>query len=95
MSAFDKKKPRIKPQLTWSIFLWGVVDMVGMALFSVGIVYFLHGPGAIFKSFPTTGAEAGAMIAVGAGIMIYAAGNILREMMKQPHMMDPGDDKSR
>lgn len=86
-------KKKLKPQLTLTIFLWGLVDVVGMALFSVGLVYFLRGPGALFKSFPTTLGEAIVTFAVGTGIMIYAAGNILREMMKQPHMFDQIGDK--
>lgn len=90
----DNKKPRIKPQLTGRIFAWGLVDVVGMAIFSVGIVHFIHGPGALFKSFPTNSAEAAVMIAVGGGIMVYAAGNILREMMKQPHLLDQIGDKN-
>lgn len=94
MGAFDKKKPRVKPQLTARIFAWGLVDVVGMAIFSVGIVHFIHGPGAVFKSFPGNGAEAAVTIAVGGGIMIYAAGNILREMMKQPHLMDQLEEKN-
>ena len=92
MSAFDKKKPRIRPQLTGRIFAWGLVDVVGMLLFSVGLVYFLRGPGALFKSFPTTLGEAIVTFVVGAGIMIYAAGNILREMLKQPQLMGQNDD---
>ncbi len=90
----DAKKPKIKPQLTGRIFLWGLVDVVGMALFSVGLVYFLHGPGTLFKSFPATGGEAVVTFVVGVGIMIYAAGNILREMMKQPHLLDQIGDKT-
>lgn len=95
MSRVDGKKPQPKPQLTGRIFLWGLVDVVGMGLFSVGLVHFIHGPGAIFRSFPTNGGEAGAMIAVGGGIMVYAAGNILREMMKQPQLLDQDKEAPR
>ncbi len=86
------KKKRIKPQLTLRIFLWGLVDVVGMLLLSVGAVYFIYGPGKIFQSFPATGGEAAVVALVGIGIMIYAAGNILREMLKQPHLT--GDDET-
>ena len=34
------------------------------------------------------GGEAAVALAVGVGIMIWAAGNILRELLKQPHLMD-------
>lgn len=88
MSTFDKRKRTAKPQLTLRIFLWGVVDVVGMALFSVGIVHFIHGPGAIFARFPASTGEAVATTAVGGAIMVFAAGNILREMFKQPHLRD-------
>lgn len=91
MSAFDRTKPRIKPQLTSRIFFWGVVDVIGMGAFSLGLVFFIHGPGAVFRSFPGSVLEAAAAIAIGGGIMVYAAGNILRQMMKQPHLMDQKD----
>ena len=48
-----------------------------------------------FWGFPTNSAEAAVTLAVGAGIMIWAAGNILREIVKQPHLMDQVDVKSR
>lgn len=95
MSVFDRKKPRVKPQLTLRIFLWGLVDVVGMLLVSLGAVHFVYGPGRIFASFPGTTAEAVVVLAVGGAIMLWAAGNILREMMKQPHLGDYGSDDAR
>ncbi|MFC5300028.1 hypothetical protein [Azospira restricta] len=92
MSVFGKKKPRIKPQLTLRIFLWALVDVVGMLLLSLGLIHFIYGPGRMFKSFPGTGGEAAVVLAAGAAIMIWAAGNILREMLKQPHLT--GDDEA-
>ncbi len=82
------RKKRVKPRLTARIFLWGLVDVVGMLAMSLGLVHFIYGPGKIFASFPATGGEAAAALAVGVGIMIWAAGNILRELLKQPHLMD-------
>jgi hypothetical protein len=55
-------------------------------------VFFIYGPGKVFQTFPATTSEAAVTLAIGIGIMIYAAGNILREMMKQPHLT--GDDES-
>lgn len=83
-----KKKPRIKPTLTLRIFLFGLVDVVGMLLMSVGAVHFLYGPGKVFATFPANTVEAIVTLAIGIGIMIYAAGNILREMLKQPALGD-------
>jgi hypothetical protein len=87
-----KNKKRIKPTLTLRIFLFGLIDVVGMLLMSLGAVFFIYGPGKVFQTFPATTSEAAVTLAIGIGIMIYAAGNILREMMKQPHLT--GDDES-
>lgn len=89
MSLIRKQK-RIKPQLTLRIFLFGLVDVVGMLLMSLGAAYFIYGPGKVFKTFPGTTGEAAVTLAVGVGIMLWAAANILREMLKQPHLT--GDD---
>ncbi len=87
-----KKKKRVKPTLTLRIFLFGLVDVVGMVLMSLGAVFFFYGPGKVFQTFPATTGEAVVTLAVGVGIMIYAAGNILREMMKQPHLGNEAED---
>ncbi len=92
MSTFDRKKPKIRPQLTLPIFLWALVDVVGMLLVSLGVVYFVYGAGRIFARFPGSTAEAAIVLAAGAGIMIWAAGNIVREMVKQPQFGNDGDD---
>jgi len=95
VSVFNRQKPRVKPQLTLRIFLWGLVDVVGILLVSLGIVHFAYGPGRIFASFPESTVQALATLAGGAAIMIWAAGNILREMMKQPQFGDSDNGDAR
>lgn len=94
MSVLQKKPKRPRPFLTWKLALFGIVDCAGMVLLAVGGFYFTAGPGAIFKAFPSTGGEAIGAILLGIGIMFWAAARILREVMKQPHMMVQQDDGS-
>ena len=93
VSAFDKKKPgsgrnspgASSPGAWWT---WSVSPFLGRHRA-------LHPrSGRHLQNFPGNGAEAAVMIAVGGGIMVHAAGNILREMMKQPHLLDQIDDKN-
>ena len=88
-----KKKPRAKPELTLRIFLWGLVDVAGMLPMSIGLAHFIYGPGKVFKTFPASGVEAAVALIAGLGLMIFATGNILREMLKQPHLT--GDDEQQ
>lgn len=92
MSLLQKKPKRPRPQLTWKLAMYGVIDCAGMVLLAVGGFYFSAGPGSIFKSFPSSGGEAIGAIILGTGIMFWAAACILREVIKQPHMMVQRDD---
>lgn len=93
MSALKKPK-RPRPHLTLALVLFGLIDAAGMVVLAIGGFYFSAGPGAVFKEFPSSKAEAIATIILGAGIMLWAAARILREVIKQPHMMNQDSDIS-
>lgn len=76
-----KRPPR--PRLTARIFLFAIVDVVGLACFAIGASWFAAGKGAILSSFPTSMAEAVACAAGGIVVMFWAAARILREIAKQ------------
>lgn len=88
----QKKPKRPRPHLTWALVAYGLIDAAGMVVLAIGGFYFSAGPGAIFKTFPSTTAEAVITILVGAGVMLWAAARILREVIKQPHMMKQDSD---
>lgn len=75
------KPPR--PQLTLAILKFALLDVVGMVLLALGLAWFAQGPGAFFKAFPSTTAEAVVVTAAGVLIMAYAASRIVREILKQ------------
>ena len=79
------KNPQRTPRarLTLAILKFALLDIVGMILFALGIAWFAKGPGAFFKTFPSTTAEAVVFTAAGVIIMGFAASRILREVMKQ------------
>ena len=90
--AIGKKPKRPRPHLTWPLVAYGLIDCVGMVLLAIGGFYFTAGPGAVFKDFPATAGEAVVTIVVGLAIMVWAAARILREVIKQPHMMQQDSD---
>lgn len=75
-----------RPQLTLAILKFALIDIVGMVLLALGVAWFARGPGAFFKSFPSTTAEAAVIAAAGIFVMVYAASRILREILTQKHM---------
>lgn len=76
-----QRKPRAR--LTFAILKFALFDIVGMALFALGLGWFAQGPGAFFANIPGNTAEAVIFTAAGLIVMIFAASRILREVMKQ------------
>ncbi|MDQ5916933.1 MAG: hypothetical protein QG660_41 [Pseudomonadota bacterium] len=92
--SLQKKPKRPRPHLTFKLVFFGLIDCAGMVLLAIGGFYFSAGPGAVFKEFPSSTAEAVGAIVLGTGIMFWAAAQILREVIKQPHMMKQEADGS-
>ena len=78
----DPQRPP-RPKLTLPILKFAALDILGMILLALGLGWFAQGPGAFFRSFPNTTAEAVVATAAGVVLMTYAAMRILREVMKQ------------
>ncbi len=74
--------PSIRPRLTLAILAFAVVDIVGMVLFATGAMWFAHGQPLFIPDFPAGPIEAGAAIAGGLLLMIWAAARILRELLR-------------
>lgn len=72
-----------RPRLTLAILKFALLDIVGMVLLALGLAWFAQGPGAFFKYFPSTTAEAFVVTAAGVVVMGYAASRIVREILKQ------------
>jgi len=77
-----------RPKVTLVMLKFALLDIVGMILLALGLAWFAQGPGAFFKSFPSTTAEAVVATAAGVVLMTYAAMRILREVMKQQGKLD-------
>lgn len=72
-----------RPKLTGTILKYALLDIVGMVLLAIGLAWFAQGPGAFFKTFPSTTGEAIVLTAAGVVLMAHAAARILREVMRQ------------
>jgi hypothetical protein len=79
---------KMRPQLTPKIMLYALVDVLGMIILATGGAWFKTGTGLFIANFPTNTLEAIAAVVVGAAIMIWAAAQVLREMLKTP-VADP------
>lgn len=75
---------KMRPQLTPTIMLYALVDVAGMVILATGGAWFKTGTSLFIANFPTNAFEATAAVLVGAAIMIWAAAQVLREMLKRP-----------
>ena len=72
-----------RPRLTGPIFVYGMVDVFGLACVAIGASWFAAGKGAIVAAFPTSTAEAVTSVLGGVVIMLWSVSRILREIAKQ------------
>ena len=75
---------KMRPQLTLKIMFYALFDVLGMVILATGGAWFKSGKPLFFPNFPTNTFEALAAIVIGGAIMIWAAAQVLREMLKQP-----------
>ena len=75
---------KMRPKLTPTVMFYAVFDVIGMVIFATGGAWLKTGEPLFFQSFPTSTFEAILAIVVGAALMIWAAAQVLREMLKQP-----------
>ncbi|MBK7354644.1 hypothetical protein [Propionivibrio sp.] len=74
----------LRPQLTLSIMLFAVLDVVGMVCFATGVMWLVRRQSLFIPNFPTHWAEAIGILVAGLLLMLWAAGRILREMISRP-----------
>ena len=74
-----------KPQLTLKILFYAVFDVLGMLVFASGTTWLAKGQVLFLKSLPGNTFEALLMSAAGLALMLWAAAQILRELIKRPH----------
>ncbi|MBL8416222.1 MAG: hypothetical protein JNM42_17475 [Propionivibrio sp.] len=73
-----------RPQLTLKIMFYAIFDVVGMVSFASGALWFAQGQSLFIPDFPSSMAGALAAIIAGLLLMLWAAAQILRELIKRP-----------
>ena len=73
-----------RPRLTLKIMFYAIFDVVGMVFFATGAMWFARGQSLFIADFPSTMAEALAAIIGGLLLMLWAAAQILRELITRP-----------
>ncbi|MES2771699.1 MAG: hypothetical protein V4623_06925 [Pseudomonadota bacterium] len=76
------KRPA-RPQLTWMILFYGLFDILGMLLLATGGTWLINGNVLFLERFPSTTLEAIASSVLGVVIMLWAAAQVLRELLKR------------
>jgi len=84
MTPAQNLRPAGRPRLTLKILGYAVFDMVGMIALATGAVWLARGQSLFIAGFPTTLAEALAAVVGGLALMLWAAAQILRELMGRP-----------
>ena len=73
-----------RPQLTLKIMLYALFDVAGMISLATGALWLARGQTLFIAGFPGNMAEALVALVGGLALMIWAAAQILRELMKRP-----------
>lgn len=73
--------PPARPQLTLKIVFLAVFDVIGMVLFATGAMWLARSESLFIPDFPSSMAEALAASIVGLVLMVWAAAQILRELL--------------
>ena len=80
-------RPRLKP----AILLFLALDLVGMALFATGALWFAQGKTLFISGYPTGAFDAGIAVVGGLFLMVWSAARILRELfLSRPDGKDGG-----
>ena len=84
MTPAQNLRPAGRPRLTLKILGYAVFDMVGMIALATGAVWLARGQSLFIAGFPTSMAQALLALAVGLALMVWAAAQILRELIQRP-----------
>jgi membrane protein implicated in regulation of membrane protease activity len=83
---------KMRPQLTPKIMLYALFDVLGMIILATGGAWFSTGKDLFIPNFPTNAFQAILAILAGAALMVWAAAQVLREMLKRtPTDNEPGN----
>jgi membrane protein implicated in regulation of membrane protease activity len=63
---------------------YALFDVLGMVILATGGAWFKTGAPLFIQNFPTNTLEAIIAVVIGAAIMVWAAAQVLREMLKRP-----------
>ena len=77
-------KKSMRPQLTPMVLFYALFDVLGMVVFATGGAWFSTGKALFVPNFPTNAIEAVMSVVAGIALMLWAAAQVLREMLKQP-----------
>ena len=72
---------RSRPQLTLKILLYALFDVAGMISLATGALWLARGQSLFIAGFPTSMTQALAALIGGLALMLWAAAQILRELM--------------
>ena len=73
-----------RPQLTLKIVAYALFDVAGMVSLATGALWLARGQTLFIAGFPSSIAEALAAEVGGLALMLWAAAQILRELMQRP-----------
>lgn len=74
----------IRPKLTLKIAFYAIFDVLGMLLFANGAMWFANGTLLFFPDYAASTFDASALTVAGIGLMIWAAAQMLRELVTRP-----------
>lgn len=75
---------KMRPKLTPRVMFYALFDVAGMIIFATGATWFKTSSPLFIPGFPTNAFEAVVATVAGIVLMIWAAAQVLREMLKQP-----------
>lgn len=77
---------RGRPQLTLKILGYAVFDVAGMISLATGALWLARGQSLFVAGFPSNIGEALAALVCGLALMLWAAAQILRELIVRPDL---------
>lgn len=75
-------RPVVRPRITAWIVLYALIDVLGMLLFSTGVMWLARRQGLFLHDFPQGFPDALAVTLAGLVLMVWAVSRILRELLK-------------
>lgn len=72
-----------RPQLTLKVLYFALFDVLGMLVFASGATWLANGQSLFVANIPRNSLEAIGLCIAGIALMIWAAAQILRELLKR------------